>query len=223
MYPTAVSNCNCIQLRYPTANVSNCGIQSQFVSNPMAVRANECAQMMNLSLQTNIDDFDASLHVCVASISQICFKYLLDPWVSFKNVKVLNPSAIYVASLPGQNFKGAEAGKKPLKLDLEVGKEYSFCSCGLSVKQPWCDGSEKGKGKTLMKPINFTVDKSGEYSMCLCKQSKTMPICDGSHKFIDQTPKNIDATPKFVVVNDTAVYEGVSKNLGYRTKDGWQK
>uniref|UniRef100_A0A915DC08 Phosphoenolpyruvate carboxykinase GTP-utilising N-terminal domain-containing protein n=1 Tax=Ditylenchus dipsaci TaxID=166011 RepID=A0A915DC08_9BILA len=29
MYPTAVSNCNCIQLRYPTATVSNCGIQLQ--------------------------------------------------------------------------------------------------------------------------------------------------------------------------------------------------
>ena len=30
---------------------------------------------------------------------------------------------------------------KPYSVDVEKGKKYAWCSCGLSLKQPYCDGS----------------------------------------------------------------------------------
>ena len=33
------------------------------------------------------------------------------------------------------------ADKKPIKVDLESGKNYFWCRCGKSQQQPFCDGS----------------------------------------------------------------------------------
>ena len=35
------------------------------------------------------------------------------------------------------------AHKWPLKVNLEEGKKYFWCACGLSKNQPFCDGSHK--------------------------------------------------------------------------------
>ena len=37
--------------------------------------------------------------------------------------------------------------KKPYKVIVEKGKTYSWCACGLSLKQPFCDGTHKKEGK----------------------------------------------------------------------------
>ena len=37
--------------------------------------------------------------------------------------------------------------KKPYKVIVEKGKTYSWCACGLSLKQPFCDGTHKKKEK----------------------------------------------------------------------------
>ena len=37
------------------------------------------------------------------------------------------------------------AAKSPAKVTLEEGKDYWYCTCGLSANQPFCDGSHKGK------------------------------------------------------------------------------
>ena len=46
------------------------------------------------------------------------------------------------------------ADNKPLAIDLEKDKEYYFCSCGLSVSQPFCDGSHT---TTPFKPKAFVT------------------------------------------------------------------
>lgn len=66
----------------------------------------------------------------------------------------------------------------PTFINLEAGKKYYWCSCGLSKKQPFCDGSHKG---TPMKPLAFEVDKTKKYLMCRCKTTKKGPFCDLSH------------------------------------------
>ncbi|PHQ57027.1 MAG: hypothetical protein COC16_02145 [Lutibacter sp.] len=71
------------------------------------------------------------------------------------------------------------AGDEPTAIDLEEGKIYAWCACGLSEKQPLCDGSHKGKG---IKPHIFTADKNETKYLCCCKQTKNSPFCDGSHK-----------------------------------------
>jgi CDGSH-type Zn-finger protein len=71
------------------------------------------------------------------------------------------------------------AGKAPIKVSVEAGKDYWWCSCGLSKNQPFCDGAHKGSG---LAPSKFTPTSSGDVWFCACKATKKMPLCDGSHK-----------------------------------------
>ena len=71
------------------------------------------------------------------------------------------------------------AGHEPAKVELEAGKDYWFCTCGLSKNQPFCDSSHKGTG---MKSHKFTAEKSGTAWLCMCKQTKNTPFCDSTHK-----------------------------------------
>ncbi len=71
------------------------------------------------------------------------------------------------------------AGDNPLAVELEEGKKYAWCTCGLSQNQPFCDGLHKGKG---MSPQVFTAEKTETKYLCNCKETKNGPFCDGSHK-----------------------------------------
>nr|CDJ97762.1 Iron sulphur-containing domain containing protein [Haemonchus contortus] len=134
-----------------------------------------------------------------------------------KGVKILNPSADL---LP---YKGEPVTNKPVKVALETGKSYSWCSCGLSKVQPFCDGTHRKDGLTDVRPVKFQVEKSGEYYLCNCKQTATRPICDRSHKEVSGAPKDLHAT-QFVMFGDNSpVYDGVARKLGYKPKnEGFQ-
>ena len=78
--------------------------------------------------------------------------------------------------------KAKVAGRMPKMVKLEVGKTYSWCACGKSLKQPYCDGSHRDSGFT---PKRFTVDEPKNAALCMCKQTKNSPYCDGSHKQLE--------------------------------------
>lgn len=71
------------------------------------------------------------------------------------------------------------AQKSPLPVEVEAGKDYWWCACGLSKSQPFCDGSHKGTG---LAPMKYSVEKAGDYWLCDCKHSSKKPLCDGTHK-----------------------------------------
>lgn len=71
------------------------------------------------------------------------------------------------------------AGTSPLPVDLEAGKTYAWCTCGLSAKQPMCDGSHRGSDFT---PLKFVAEETKTAYMCTCKATKNPGFCDGSHK-----------------------------------------
>jgi CDGSH-type Zn-finger protein len=75
--------------------------------------------------------------------------------------------------------KGKVVEKVPTMVDLENGKTYAWCSCGLSGNQPWCNGAHKG---SEFAPEVFKADKDRKAAICLCKQTSNPPYCDGSHK-----------------------------------------
>lgn len=79
--------------------------------------------------------------------------------------------------------KSKIAGKSPQIVELEAGKNYAWCACGMSENQPWCDGAHKGSSFT---PTVFKLDEDKTGAMCLCKQTKNQPFCDGSHKKLDE-------------------------------------
>lgn len=71
------------------------------------------------------------------------------------------------------------AQRKPYTVDIEAGQRYAWCSCGLSSKQPFCDGTHK---TTEFKPVVMVAERSETVKFCGCKHSATKPFCDGAHK-----------------------------------------
>jgi CDGSH iron-sulfur domain-containing protein 3 len=92
--------------------------------------------------------------------------------------------------IPNKNLPHV-AKAEPAMVKVEAGKIYAWCSCGLSQKQPFCDGTHKRieptvneQGETVMPykslKVEFTEEK--EVWFCQCKQTKNPPYCDGSHR-----------------------------------------
>ena len=75
--------------------------------------------------------------------------------------------------------KSVSAQKSPYKVKVEKGKTYFWCACGLSLKQPFCDGSHKKEGK--FKSLKYLATESKEVFFCGCKLTSHQPLCDGSH------------------------------------------
>jgi CDGSH-type Zn-finger protein len=70
------------------------------------------------------------------------------------------------------------AQKAPYPVEVEEGKSYFWCACGMSATQPFCDGKHKGSG---LAPIRYTAVKNQKVYFCGCKQSINKPMCDGTH------------------------------------------
>jgi CDGSH-type Zn-finger protein len=78
--------------------------------------------------------------------------------------------------------KAVVVQKSPMAVEVEEGKSYYWCSCGLSSKQPFCDGSHK---ETSFTPTKYDANVSGTKHFCACKATATQPLCDGAHKGLD--------------------------------------
>jgi CDGSH-type Zn-finger protein len=78
---------------------------------------------------------------------------------------------------PGMEFSD-NGLKSPCAVEVEAGKTYHWCACGLSRTQPFCDGSHKGSGVTSKA---YRAVKSGKVYFCGCKKTEKGVLCDGSH------------------------------------------
>ena len=74
--------------------------------------------------------------------------------------------------------KPIKAGNTPIGINVIEGKSYFWCTCGKSLKQPFCDGSHKG---TDFAPLVYKPDQTKKVFFCTCKLTKDKPLCDGSH------------------------------------------
>lgn len=114
------------------------------------------------------------------------------------------------------------AGKSPVKVTLEKGKDYFWCQCGKSKSQPFCDGSHAG---TDIGPLKFTADKDGDAAMCLCKSTANGPFCDGTHAGLgDLTVGDAAPAPKSDVPQATPTPEEPTvARIHALAKDGLSK
>ena len=70
---------------------------------------------------------------------------------------------------------------EPAGIEVEPGKVYSWCSCGLSEKEPFCDSAHKKIEGLPFRSVKVTFDKAQVVWFCQCKRTKTPPFCDGTH------------------------------------------
>jgi CDGSH-type Zn-finger protein len=76
-------------------------------------------------------------------------------------------------------MKEKTANNAPYPLQVEEGKTYQWCSCGISEHQPLCDGMHRA---TECEPFEYLAKKTETVYFCGCKQSENSPLCDGTHK-----------------------------------------
>ncbi|NQZ21742.1 MAG: CDGSH iron-sulfur domain-containing protein [Colwellia sp.] len=74
--------------------------------------------------------------------------------------------------------KAVRSSDTPYAIDVQAGKNYFWCACGKSKKQPLCDGSHNG---TSFTPVIYKATESKRVFFCGCKQTSKQPLCDGSH------------------------------------------
>ena len=75
--------------------------------------------------------------------------------------------------------KSVSAQKSPYKVKVEKGKTYFWCACGLSLKQPFCDGSHKKERK--FNSLKYLATESKGVFFYGCKMTSHQPLCGGSH------------------------------------------
>jgi CDGSH iron-sulfur domain-containing protein 3 len=68
--------------------------------------------------------------------------------------------------------------KFPIVQDAAPGT-YWWCACGLSKKQPFCDGAHQGTG---FAPKKVEITEAKKTAWCACKHTANAPFCDGAHK-----------------------------------------
>lgn len=82
-------------------------------------------------------------------------------------------------------------------------KNYYWCSCGMSNKQPFCDSSHAG---TEFKPLKFSLDvPQDKMFVCGCKLSRKAPFCDGETCISMLKGEKPDIKPKAQRVEGDAV------------------
>ncbi len=69
--------------------------------------------------------------------------------------------------------------KTPFAVEVQSGKDYYLCSCGLSKTMPMCDGGHQG---TSFTPEKFSAQEDKTVYFCGCKQSANSMFCDGAHQ-----------------------------------------
>ncbi|RNA26718.1 CDGSH iron-sulfur domain-containing mitochondrial [Brachionus plicatilis] len=100
----------------------------------------------------------------------------------------IHPTPAKVEFIQGRSAIGKPAAFEPVRMVIEKGKSYSWCSCGASKKQPFCDGSHRKVNETVPEgqdkfaPLRFVCEETRTVHMCMCKSSSNRPFCDGTHQ-----------------------------------------
>ena len=74
----------------------------------------------------------------------------------------------------------------PAQRALALGAAYTYCSCGHSMSDPFCDSACQAPALAALHaahpPISFVADKKqSAYLLCGCKRTLSPPFCDGAH------------------------------------------
>lgn len=98
---------------------------------------------------------------------------------------------------------------EPTLVALEAGRRYAWCSCGLSKKQPFCDGSHAG---SQLLPVLFTAKRTQLDWICSCKFTAQPPYCDAAHNRLPQRYQRHIKEHAVTALPSTAWHSGAPDN-----------
>ena len=78
-----------------------------------------------------------------------------------------------------------------IRVAVNKGKTYYWCSCGLSKSQPFWDNSHKEDAQNR-KPLSYAALSDRFISFCTCKKTQLPPLCDSSHRKLGVDNKGKD-------------------------------
>lgn len=110
----------------------------------------------------------------IVALRRGCLQTLRRPQLLFL------PASSSTVQFRPQSTEVIAAGRLPYRVKLKAGKRVSWCACGHSKKQPFCDGAHKTNAPSI-KPLRFVPEKDRTVFLCACKQTRNEPYCDGSH------------------------------------------
>lgn len=90
-------------------------------------------------------------------------------------------------TIPNENLPHL-AACEPAIIKVQPGKVYSWCTCGLSAVQPFCDNTHRKIEGMPYRSIKVQFDKEEEIFFCQCKRTKTPPFCDDTHLTLNRIP-----------------------------------
>lgn len=90
------------------------------------------------------------------------------------------PSQERICDPRGSQEINPDAPKHPFVVELTAGERISWCTCGYSSKEPFCDGSHRECTKGL-RSFKHEPETTGKVALCGCKRSSNPPFCDGTH------------------------------------------
>ncbi|ASF45929.1 CDGSH iron-sulfur domain-containing protein [Methylovulum psychrotolerans] len=65
-------------------------------------------------------------------------------------------------------------------VDVEAGRSYSWCGCGLSPTLPLCDKTHLCTAQPPVRPpLTFLAEQSVTVFLCTCTRTENAPYCDG--------------------------------------------
>lgn len=74
------------------------------------------------------------------------------------------------------------ARRTPASITLKPGR-YSWCTCGHSKDQPFCDNSHRAiEDGPAWRSYKFAVLEETSVTLCRCKRTNVPPFCDCQHE-----------------------------------------
>jgi CDGSH-type Zn-finger protein len=135
------------------------------------------------SLRDVLADTDGEQEIAAAAFGR------RDPWSysSEDGLLVQNGKIrVYGFSTPLNEPLGIPrvARRTPAVLTLKPGR-YSWCTCGHSKQQPFCDNSHRAlEDGAPWRSYKFAVLEQTDVTLCRCKRTQDPPFCDCQHESV---------------------------------------
>ena len=131
---------------------------------------NRALQGKQLAL-SGIKNSDQNSCLHISAINQMARRWQKE--IAFQS-ELTNPvEVVYGGDKKAPDDVGVVFDKKPFKISVKKYHLYTWCGCGRSHSQPFCDGTHESMYlKRIMKggPVKYIAPEDRDIWFCMCKQ-----------------------------------------------------